>query len=310
MKQRTITIQEVANHFGLVWMSGDKESMKRKVHEVSCNRPGLELACFFDYPRLSRIVLIGNKETAYIKTRTKEQITESFNFIFADECPGCIVCSDNELDPTILELARKKNFPVFRSNRRTNDLSIDLVTYLSEELAPSTSIHGTLMDVYSTGVIIVGESGIGKSETAMELIKKGHILVSDDRVDISLVRNKLIGRSPELLRNMIEVRGIGIIDVQRMFGINSLVDHKEIDLIIKLVSMDDKVDMERLGAITNRQDILGINVPVLSIPVNGARAIGEIIEVAVTNFKLKRMGYDSTYVFEERFNEIMSKGDY
>lgn len=309
MKKKNITIQEIANHFGLVWMSGDREAMKREVHEVSCNRPGLELACFFDHPRLSRIVLIGNKETSYIKTRTKEQIAESFNFIFADECPGVIVCSDNELDPYILDIARKKNFPVFKSNRRTNDLSIDLVTFLAEELAPCTSLHGTLMDIYSTGVIIMGESGIGKSETAMELIKKGHTLVADDRVEISLVRNKLIGRSPELLHNMIEVRGIGIIDVQKMFGINSLVDHKSVDLIIKLVSMEDKVDMERLGTITKKQDVLGINVPVLTIPVNGARAIGEIIEVAVTNFKLKRMGYDSTYVFEERFNEIMSKGE-
>jgi HPr kinase/phosphorylase len=308
MKQRIVTIQHFANHFGLIWMSGDRDAMKREIHEISCNRPGLELTGFFDYPRPTRIVLIGNKETAFIKKMTREQIRESFDFIFSERCPGCIVCSDNDVNPYVLEIAREKNFPLFKSNRRTNDLSTDIVTYLSEELAPCTSIHGTLVDIYSTGVLIIGQSGIGKSETAMELIKKGHTLVSDDRVDISLVRNKLVGRAPELLYNMIEVRGIGIIDVQKLFGINSLVDHKNIELIIKLVNLDEKVDMERLGNVTNRQDILGVSVPVLSLPVTGARAIGDIIEVAVTNFKLKQMGYDSTYVFEERFNEIMAKG--
>jgi HPr kinase/phosphorylase len=308
MKQRIVTIQHFANHFGLIWMSGDRDAMKREIHEISCNRPGLELTGFFDYPRPTRIVLIGNKETAFIKKMTREQIRESFDFIFSERCPGCIVCSDNDVNPYVLEIAREKNFPLFKSNRRTNDLSTDIVTYLSEELAPCTSIHGTLVDIYSTGVLIIGQSGIGKSETAMELIKKGHTLVSDDRVDISLVRNKLVGRAPELLYNMIEVRGIGIIDVQKIFGINSLVDHKNIELIIKLVNLDEKIDMERLGNVTNRQDILGVSVPVLSLPVTGARAIGDIIEVAVTNFKLKQMGYDSTYVFEERFNEIMAKG--
>lgn len=308
MKQRIVTIQHFANHFGLIWMSGDRDAMKREIHEISCNRPGLELTGFFDYPRPTRIVLIGNKETAFIKKMTREQIRESFDFIFSERCPGCIVCSDNDVNPYVLEIAREKNFPLFKSNRRTNDLSTDIVTYLSEELAPCTSIHGTLVDIYSTGVLIIGQSGIGKSETAMELIKKGHTLVSDDRVDISLVRNKLVGRAPELLYNMIEVRGIGIIDVQKLFGINSLVDHKNIELIIKLVNLDEKIDMERLGNVTNRQDILGVSVPVLSLPVTGARAIGDIIEVAVTNFKLKQMGYDSTYVFEERFNEIMAKG--
>jgi len=308
MKKRIITIQDFANHFGLIWVNGDREAMKRQLKEVSINRPGLELTCFFDYPRVGRLVFIGNKESAYIKTMSKENIETAFNFIFNEECPGCVFCGDNDVDPFILELAKKKNFPLFKSNRRTTDLSTDTINYLSEELAPCTSIHATLVDIYSTGVLIIGESGIGKSETAMELIKKGHTLISDDRVDISLVRNKLVGRSPELLYNMIEVRGIGIIDVQKMFGINSLIDHKNIELIIRLVTMEDKVDMERLGTLTKHQEILGISVPVLTLPVTGARAIGDIIEVAVTNYKLKKMGYDSTYEFEERFNELMRKG--
>ena len=158
MKKRIVSIQSFANHFVLIWMSGDRDAMQREVHEISCNRPGLELTGFFDYPRPTRIVLIGNKETAYIKEMSRTQIKESFDFIFSDKCPGCVICGDNDVDPYVLEIAREKNFPLFKSNRRTNDLSTDIVTYLSEELAPATSLHGTLVDIYSTGVLIVGES--------------------------------------------------------------------------------------------------------------------------------------------------------
>ncbi len=307
MKKKTITIQDVANHFGLVWLNGDFNSMKREVVEINVNRPGLELAGFFDSPRSKRIIVIGNKETLYIKTMSDAKIKKAFEFLFVECCPGCIITADNEVDPRILNIAKQTNFPMFRSNRKTNDLNIDMITYLSEELAPSTSLHGTLVEIYSTGVIITGESGIGKSETALELLKKNHHLVSDDRVDISLVRNKLIGRAPELLTNMIEVRGIGIIDVSKMFGINSVIESKEVDLVIKLVTLDAQQEMERLGTNQKYVDILGQKVPEITLPVSGARAVGDIIETAVTNYKLKKRGYDSTYIFEERLNELLRK---
>ena len=185
---------------------------------------------------------------------------------------------------------------------------LDMVNYLTDELAPQTSIHGTLLDIFSTGVVITGESGIGKSETALELVKKGHHLVSDDRVDISFVRNKLIGRAPELLHNMIEVRGIGIIDCSKMFGINAIADQMPIDLVFKLVRMNSLEDLERLGTTATSFDILGQKVTMITIPVSGARSICDIIEVAVTNFKLKKTGYDSTYEFEERLNELLRRG--
>ena len=184
---------------------------------------------------------------------------------------------------------------------------IDSLTYFEEVLAPQTSIHGTLIEVFARGVVIIGESGIGKSETALELVKKGHRLVSDDRVDISYVRGKLIGKTPDLLTNMMEVRGIGIIDISKMFGINTILNTHEIDLIIKLVPLRTDVEMDRLGNNNDFYDILGQKVPLITIPVSGARSVGDIIEVAVTNYKLKQTGYNSTYEFEERLNELLRK---
>lgn len=308
MKKKVVTIQNLANHFGLIWLNGDRNAMNKQITEIASNRPGLELACFFGYPRSRRLILIGNKETAFINQMSEDNLRLAFDFLFVEQCPGCIICSNNECHPQVLKIAKEKNFPVFKSNRRTNDISIDIVNYLSDELAPQTSIHGTLLNIFSTGVIITGESGIGKSETALELVKKGHHLVSDDRVDISYVRNKLIGKAPELLQNMIEVRGLGIIDVSKMFGINAIADQMPIDLVIKLVKMNSVEDLERLGTTATSFEILNQKVTMITIPVSGARSICDIIEVAVTNYKLKKIGYDSTYEFEERLNELLRRG--
>ena len=242
MKKKVVTIQTLANHFGLIWLNGDRSAMNKQVNEITVNRPGLELACFFGYPSSKKLILIGNKETAFINQKSEENLRLAFNFLFVEQCPGCIICSNNDCNPVVLKIAKEKNFPLFKSNRRTNDIMLDIVNYLNDELAPQTSIHGTLLDVFSTGVVITGESGIGKSETALELVKKGHHLVSDDRVDVSFVRNKLIGKAPELLHNMIEVRGIGIIDCSKMFGINAIADQMPIDLVIKLVKMNSLED--------------------------------------------------------------------
>jgi len=307
--EKTISIFEYANHFGLIWANGDKEAMKRQINSKIINRPGIELAGFFDYKISSRLLLLGNKECRYLKTLSDEQITTSMNYLMTPECPGMIIAHKNEINPTILKIAKEKNFPLFTTNIVTSDLLTDSVTYLDEKLSPSTSIHGTLVEVFSMGVVLMGESGIGKSETALELLKKGHHLISDDRVDVTLTRGELIGRAPDLLVNMMEVRGIGIIDVSKMFGVNAVVDLKKIDLFIKLVPLDGTMEIERLGGTTKYYEILGQNVPIITIPVTGARSVGDIIEVAVTNFKLKKSGYDSTYEFEERLNELLKKGE-
>lgn len=308
MLKQSISIYEYANHFGLIWISGDRNAMKREIIERSINRPGLELAGYFDYAISSRIIFIGNKEAAFIRQMNEEQINVSMNFLMSDKCPGMVFCRGNECPKLILEIAQKKNFPIFTTHRSTSELMIDSLSYLDEALSPQTSIHGTFIEVFSMGVVIIGESGIGKSETALELIKKGHRLVSDDRVDVTYTRGELIGKTPDLLLNMMEVRGIGIIDISKMFGINTIISTHKIDLFIELVPLRDNNDIERLGNTTRYYKLLNQDVPLIKIPVSGARSVGDIIEVAVTNFKLKKNGYDSTYEFEERLNELLKRG--
>lgn len=307
MTKQSISIFEFANHFGFIWLNGDRNAMQRQITERSINRPGLELAGYFNYSLAKRLIFIGNKEHSYISEMKEADLKKAIDFLMTEECPGIVICRGNPCPPVILELAKKKNFPLFMTNRRTSELMIDSVRYLDEVLSPHTSIHGTLIEVFSMGVVLIGESGIGKSETALELIKKGHRLVSDDRVDVTYVRGQLIGKTPDLLINMMEVRGVGIIDISKMFGINTIINNHQIDLVIKLVPLTPEINIERLGNKTQYYDLLDQKVPMLTIPVSGARSVGDIIEVAVTNYKLKKLGYDSTYEFEERLNELLRK---
>lgn len=307
MPSKKVTIQDFANHFGLVAISGDINAMKRPIEEVSVNRPGLELAGFFDYPRSRRLVFIGNKEMSYIATMKEEDKIKAFDFLLEDVCPGLVICQGHKCPELLLKMAKERNFPMFLSNRQTNDLNMDTVLYLHDALAPSTAIHAVLVDMYSSGVLILGESGIGKSEITLELLKKGHNLVSDDRVNISYVRGKLYGEAPELLVGMMEVRGIGIVDITRMFGINALTKRSEIHFAIKLEKFDPSMSTDRLGKKTQYYEILGQQIPLVNIPVYAGRSVAEIIEVAVTNLKLKQFGYDSSFEFENRLNELLAQ---
>lgn len=307
MGKRVLTIQEFANHFGLILLNGDQNALKREIKENVVNRPGIELAGFFDYAKPNRLIFLGNKEFAFMKTLSEAKIKKAFEFLTSDECPGVVICRNYQCPPILLEIAKKKNFPIFLSPRITNELNLDTVVYLGERLAPTTAVHASLVEIFSMGVLLMGESGIGKSETTLELIKKGHHLISDDRVDISLVRGELFGTAPELLVGMMEVRGIGIIDVPRMFGINALLMKKKISYAIKLVHLKPEEPMERLGNANQYLEVLGQRIPLLYLPVSGARSMAEIIEVAVTNLKLKEFGYDSSYEFEARLNELLGR---
>ncbi len=307
MPQKKITLQDYANHFGLVRIHGDMEAMSREITEISVNRPGLELAGFFEYPRSHRLVFFGNKEMTYIQTMSEEAMRKAFDFLTSDTCPGIIICQGRNCPRILLEIAAKKNFPILTTKRATNMLNLETVMYLQEVLAPMTAIHATLMEIFSMGVLILGESGIGKSETALELVKKGHRLVSDDRVNISYVQGKLYGEAPELLLGMMEVRGIGIIDISRMFGINSLIQKIDISYAIQLEKPDLTKPMERIGSAVQYMDLLEQKIPLLKIPVFAGRSMAEIIETAVTYLKLKQYGYDSGYEFENRMKELLQR---
>lgn len=305
MSEKRITVQEFANHFGLICINGDENALQREILEVSVNRPGLELAGFFEYPRTRRLIFLGNHELTFVDMLESDRARTAYEFLLSDNCPGIIICQGKECPSLLLELARGKNFPIFLTDKPTNTFVVDSMIYLQDALAPSEHVHACLLEIYSKGVLLLGQSGIGKSELSLELIKKGHHLVSDDRVDISLIRGKLYGESPELLRGMIEVRGIGIIDVTRMFGVNSLTKRVTISYAIELVKLKPGEEMERLGNYMQYYEILGRKIPLLKIPVIAGRNMSEIIETAVTNLKLKDDGFDSTMDFESRYNELL-----
>ena len=307
MMKKKVTIQDYANHFGLIRLNGDMEAMSREIVEVAVNRPGLELAGFFEYPRSYRLVFLGNKELTYIQTLSSDALYRSFDFLTSDTCPGIVICQGKPCPSILLEIAQKKNFPLLATNRKTNMFNLETVMYLQEALAPMTSVHAVLMEIYSMGVLILGASGIGKSETALELVKKGHRLVSDDRVNISYVQGKLYGEAPELLMGMMEVRGIGIIDIMRMFGVNSLLQRVEISYAIQLETPDPSRPVERLGSSKNYFELFDQRIPLLKIPVFAGRSISGVIETAVTDLKLKDYGFDSSYDFEIRMKTLLER---
>ncbi len=309
MQERFITVSEYVRHFGLVVLSGFDALDKKKITEMSINRPGFELCGFFDSTDKTRMVIIGNKEMEFIKSQGENNaaLIEAYDFLTNDICPAVVICRNLECPQELLEIANKKKFPVLSTPMTTSELNVKTFTYLQKELAPRTSLHASLMEIYSMGVLILGESGIGKSETTLELIKKGHKLIADDRVNITAVGDSLYGEAPELLSGVMEVRGIGIIDVGRMFGINSLLKNVKISYAINLTSYKQTNHYDRLGNSVQVLDILNHNIPYLDLPVSGARSMADIIEVAVTNLKLKEYGIDSTFEFENRMNELLRR---
>ncbi|MCI1735017.1 MAG: HPr(Ser) kinase/phosphatase [Bacilli bacterium] len=301
------TSLDLANHFGFKAICGDMTALKREIKVLELDRPGVELLGLFSFHQKDRIMLIGNKEMALINDSDPEFIYKNCLKIANPECPAIIITHNTPAPEPLLRACKETNCPLFSSNADTSDLESSMYIYLSEALAKKTSLHACLLEIYGTGVLLLGESGIGKSEISLELIKKGHRLIADDRVNVASVRGKLIGTCPESIRGMMEVRGIGIIDVARMFGINALADRTHIKLVISLVPFNKDEPMERVGMKTDRYEILDETIPLIQLPVRAARSMAEIIEAAVTNYKLKDYGYDTGYEFQRRLTEIQER---
>ncbi len=298
---KSIKVRTLKDYFGFEQICGNEESLQREITIADTNRPGLELAGYFDHSQPKRLVILGDKEIAYIQTMSEHKQRKSFDFITNEKTPAIII-SKHYACPTLLKrIAKRKNFPIFLSPAPTSRLIIDIVAFLDEQLATSDTLHGGLINIYGKGVLIRGESGMGKSEIALELVKRGHLIVADDRVDIYRIHNKLVGKSPDMLRGMLEIRGIGVINVQRMFGIASVIPKAEISLEICLVQWENNADYDRVGIEDKKYDnILGVEVPKIIIPVREGRSMAVIIESAVTNFTLSEMGMDSAKEFEQR----------
>lgn len=281
-----------------------KNSEKMFIYSAELNRPGLLLAGFSEYFDKTRIQIIGKVEHTYLEHMEKAERYARLENLFSMGIPALVVTRSLEIYPEILELAEKYNVAIFSSTERTSKLFTLLIIRLTELLAPMVIRHGVLMEVYGEGILITGDSGVGKSETAIELVKRGHRLIADDAVEIKRINeHTLSGSAPEIIRHFIELRGIGIIDVKNIFGMGSVKNDETIDMVIHLEPWNDDKNYDRLGMDTEYTKILDVDVPYMLIPVKQGRNLAVILEVAAMNNKQRRMGYNAAGELNKKFIE-------
>lgn len=308
MEQRPVTVGELLTKFHFVLLCGDETALERQIVAREINRPGPEILGYFEHTDFSRIQFIGHKEQFLVTKLTAEEQAERFEKLLQPKTPALIVTQGQSCPPILHEIAKKKNFPILLSPEKTSFVSVAVTMFLTERLAPATSIHATLIEVMGSGVLLTGKSGIGKSEIALELIKRGHRLVADDRVDLVRSGDEVLGHAPDILRGLIEVRGIGLVNVTRMFGITALKERQQVDYLIHLVNYNPNDSYDRLGAEIKKQTILDLPVPSIEIPVTSGRSMADLVEVAVMNMRLKESGFSATDEFESRYQAILARG--
>ncbi len=270
------------------------------------NRPGLQMVGFYDHYEQTRLQIIGKVEHLFISRLEPEERTRRLDDFFRSSPVGVILTSSIEISTEMIDLAEKYKVPLMRTSERTSEFVAALIAYLNVQLGPRITRHGVLVEVYGEGVLLLGDSGIGKSETAIELVKRGHRLIADDAVEIKRVSaTTLVGRAPEIIRHYVEIRGVGIVDVRRLFGMGAVKDTEKIDLVINLESWQQGKMYDRLGLEDNKMDLLGIKVPMIVLPVCPGRNLSVVIEVAAMNNKQRKMGYNTAEEFNKRLMESM-----
>lgn len=303
-----MNVKKLVNDINLKVVAGEN-GLTRKIVDANVTRPGLELAGFFDFFEPKRIMLMGSKESSFLKTVSHEDSVARISKIF-EMNPPCLICSLNvEVPDFLIELGNKYNVPILKSELRTTAISSNLYNYLQEKLAPIQTIHGVLMDINGMGTLIMGKSGIGKSETAMELIKRGHQLISDDRVDVfEKEPGNLIGRAPRVLQHYIELRGIGIVDVVHLFGAGAFRESKKIRLVVELENWEEGKYYDRLGIENETIRIFNTDVHKVVVPVLPGRNLALLVESAALNEKLKVFGINSALEFTNNINKLAESG--
>ena len=292
LPKETVMLDKFASDLGLEMLYAGRGIIT--LTSISVDRPGLRLAGFFSYFDTQRIMLIGLTEHEYMHSFPSEERLEKIRKLFdCGEIPCVIFARDLPVLPEFMECARATGTPIFRPGKMTSSVTVDLCIYLNRLLAPTTTVHGVLMDVFGAGILLTGNSGVGKSETAMELIKRGHRLVADDSVLIKRIENELVGTAPERIRYFMELRGIGIINVKNMYGSGAVMTEKAIELVMELEPWRKDKEYDRIGGEANTETILGLNIPKLTVPVSAGRNLAILIEVAARDQRLKSMGYDA-----------------
>ena len=298
----TVKLTKIMNEFNLETLYLPEEEVL--IESADVNRPGLPISGFFEYYDPKRIQIIGKAEYTYLKNLSIEERNEKMTALFEHKVPALIFTRDIPVHPEILTLAEKYKVPVLRTSLMTSEFMSALIAYLNNELAPRITRHGVLVEVYGEGILILGESGIGKSEAAVELMKRGHRLIADDAVEIKKVSAKtLVGSSPEIIRHFIEIRGIGVIDVQKIFGMGAVKNTEKIDLVILLEAWQKGKQYDRLGLVDEYTNILGLDIPSLTIPVRPGRNLAIIFEVAAMNNRQRKMGYNAAEELNKRLME-------
>lgn len=309
MKPRFVTLEKIADTFKLTNATPDIGLDHSRITVPEINRPALQLAGYFEFFAYERVQIIGYVEYSYLMQMDEDERRIRYEAFISKGIP-CVIFTTNE-QPTedLLELAKKYNVPTFMTERTTSSFTAELIRWLNVQLAPTISIHGVLVDVYGEGVLIMGESGIGKSEAALELVKRGHRLVSDDVVEISRVSEEtLVGTAPDITRHFIELRGIGIIDVKTLFGVGSVENTKSINLVIRLEDWDPEKEYDRIGLDEETMDILGNKIVCHSLPIRPGRNLAVIVETAAINHRQKKMGYNAAKELYRRVQEnLMNK---
>ena len=301
----SVPLSELVEEFNLhfVHKSSDYDRICVTVDEIS--RPGLHLAGFFDHFEPMRIYVCGTVEMAYLLKLSTEDRQIIFDLFLSYQIPALILARGYEAPAELVEAAEKYDINILSSEDATSYLVSSLITYLKSALAPRVTRHGVLVEIYGEGILICGDSGIGKSETAVELVKRGHRLIADDAVEIKKVSPRLlVGAAPEVLKHYVEVRGIGVINVAKLFGMGAVKDDANIDMIVNLVPWRDGEAYERLGMETQYNEILDVRVPSVTIPITPGRNLAVILEVAAMNNRQKRMGYNAAVEFTERMSRF------
>ena len=299
----SVLLTTVVEEFGLevIYAATDYEQIRLTVVDVA--RPGLQLAGYYDHFEPMRLQVMGNVEISYLQKLTDAERAMTFDRLFSYKFPALLISRNSKPDPQCLEMAKKHNVTLLSSREATSTSVSEIIASLKSALAPSITRHGVLMEVYGEGLLLLGESGIGKSEAAVELLKRGHRLIADDAVEIRKIsESALVGNAPELIRNYVELRGIGIVNVAKLFGMGAVKAENEINLVVNIVPWDQQKVYDRLGLEDQYMEILGVKIPMNTIPITPGRNLAVILEVAAMNNRQRKMGYNPAQEFTEQMD--------
>ncbi len=310
MNNYSVPLKQLVEEFNLsiAYQATDYDQIRVMVDEVS--RPGLPLTGFFEHFEALRVEVLGYVEMTFLEDQSPEQRLLIFDRLFAYKIPALVISRGQQPHPECIEMAKKHNITILMAQETTSYIISNLITYLKSALAPRITRHGVLMEVYGEGIFITGESGIGKSETAVELLKRGHRLIADDAVEFKKTSSsQLMGTAPSLIRNYIELRGIGVINVANLFGMGAVKEETAVNLVVNIVPWEAGKHYDRMGLEEHFVDLLGVKVPSVTIPVSPGRNLAVILEVAAMNSRQKRLGYNAALEFSQQLDRHFEKAE-